>query len=104
MISFTILFIIWVEIEWSPFSGSNYEDEYYDLYEYQFDPDFGVIGPFIGGVICLAGGFFKQGEREIPFASKQSKMKPTSIIKYCPECGGKATGKFCARCGTRLTI
>ena len=47
MISFTILFIVWVEVEWSPFSGGSVLDEWDDLIEYQFDPDFGVIGPFI---------------------------------------------------------
>ena len=100
MISFTILFIVWVEVEWSPFSGGSVLDEWDDLIEYQFDPDFGVIGPFIGGLICLAGAFVHPGERTMPLASKQSKLMPTSTIKYCHECGGEATGKFCARCGT----
>ena len=104
MIFFTLLFIIWVEVEWSPFSGDTVEDEWLDLYEYKFDPDFGVIGPFIGGAICLAGAFIQPGERTMPLASKQSKMMPKSTIKYCYECGSKATGKFCARCGTRLKI
>lgn len=102
MIFFTILFIIWVEVEWSPFSGATVEDEWLDLYDYQFDPDFGVIGPFIAGTFCLLGAFISPEERTIQVASKQSKMMATSAIKYCHECGFKTNGKFCPKCGTPM--
>ncbi|MFX1426852.1 MAG: hypothetical protein ACFFBE_10400 [Promethearchaeota archaeon] len=104
MIGLTILFIIWVEIEWSPFSGDTWEEEWFDVYKYQFDPDFGVIGPFIGGVFCLIGAFISPEERSMQTVSKQSKLIPASQINYCPECGAKVTGKFCSNCGKSMNL
>jgi hypothetical protein len=102
MIGFTILFIIWVEVEWSPFSGGSYLDEWDDLIDYKFDPGFGVIGPFIGGVFCIAGAFLPPEERNIQTISKPSKMGVSSTIQYCSECGFKSNGKYCPKCGTSM--
>ena len=103
MICFSLIFIIWVEAEWGPYGGETitYVDEWDDIYtvEYQFDPGFGIIGPFIGGIFCLAGGFIQPEERAMPLASKQLGVTPASKLKYCSDCGAEATGKFCSSCG-----
>ncbi len=106
MICFTLLFIIWVEVEWGPYIGETitYVDEWDDTIttSYQFDPGFGVIGPFIGGVICIVGGLIQQEERTIPIVSKKLGVTPALKPKFCPDCGGKVAGKFCSNCGRSL--
>ncbi|MFW9940949.1 MAG: zinc ribbon domain-containing protein [Candidatus Thorarchaeota archaeon] len=108
MITFTLLFIIWVEVDWSPYSGETitYVDEWDDTItvSYQFDPGFGIIGPFIGGAFCIVGGVLQQEERVIPIASKRPGVTPTLKPKYCPHCGAKVAGKFCSNCGKSLLL
>ena len=108
MIGCTLLFIIWVEVGWGPFGGEpiTYVDEWDDTVTvtYQFDPGFGIIGPFIGGVFCLAGGFIQPGERAIPLSSKKPGVTTALKLKYCPDCGAKAYGKFCSNCGKPIVL
>lgn len=103
MIGFTLIFIIWVEAEWGPYGGETmtFVDDWDDTYSitYQLDPDFGIIGPFIGGVFCLAGALIPPEERAMPSASKQPGVTPASNLKFCPDCGAEASGKFCQSCG-----
>jgi len=105
MIGFTLIFIIWVEAEWAPLSGEtvtfveewNGTDEF--RFTYQLDLGFGIIGPFIGGVFCLAGVLIPPEERAMSSASKQPGVTPASNLKFCSDCGAEATGKFCSSCG-----
>jgi len=105
MMGFTLIFIIWVEAEWSPLGGKTVVDDYGDRVTYQLDPGFGIIGPFIGGVLCLAGAFIKPVERAVPSASKQPgvttqpQAKPTSEARFCTQCGTEVPGDFCPDCG-----
>ncbi|MFX1346514.1 MAG: hypothetical protein ACFFBC_10370 [Promethearchaeota archaeon] len=107
-IAFTLLFIIWVEVDWGPYSGETitYVDEWDDTItvSYQFDPGFGIIGPFIGAAFCIVGGVLQQEERAIPIESKRPGVTPALKPKYCPHCGAKAAGKFCSNCGKPLLL
>ncbi|MFX1376931.1 MAG: hypothetical protein ACFFA0_14090 [Promethearchaeota archaeon] len=54
MIFSMLIFLLWVEIDWKPFSGDTVRSLEISV-DYQSIPGFGLIGPFIGGIFCLAG-------------------------------------------------
>jgi len=113
MIIFTIIFIIGVEVDASIYSGDSF-DMGGTLVEYKFNVGFGVIGPFIGGVICIASFFMDRiptTERIVPETPKQPQVtakpqvmaqpqaQPSSGAKFCTHCGTEVPGDFCPGCG-----
>ena len=111
MVLFSLIFIIWLEADASLFSGETIDivvDEYY----FQFMPGFGVIGPIIGGVLCITSAFMgpiQTKERIIPETPRQPRVtaqpqvtaqaEPTSEARFCPQCGTEVPGDFCPDCG-----
>ncbi|MFX1376094.1 MAG: zinc ribbon domain-containing protein [Promethearchaeota archaeon] len=113
MVLFSLIFIIWVEADASLFSGNTIDvitDEYY----YKFMPGFGIIGPIIGGVLCIASAFMgpiPEKERIEPETPKQLLVKaepqvtaqpqvtPDSEARFCPHCGTRVPGDYCPDCG-----
>ncbi len=82
----------------------------YDVWD-AFDEGFGIISPFIGGVISILGipahyYFFKYRietltERKQVFKDKVTAIKKPISINFCPKCGQKMEfkdSKFCPNC------
>ncbi len=108
MVAFSIIFIIWVEVEWKLYSGDTY-DYLGTTIHYKFSPGFGVIAPIIGGVIAIASFFMPEApprERKAPVVptepkeTAQPQAVPPSQVRYCPNCGAEVPGEFCPSCGT----
>jgi len=113
MVAFTLIFTIYVEADISIFSGKTIDvpgDQYY----YKFNPSFGIIGPIIGGVFCIASFFMDRiptKERIEPETPRQPRVtaqpqviaqpqaQPTSGAKFCTHCGTEVPGDFCPGCG-----
>ena len=80
---------------------------YWDTY----DPGFGIIAPFITGVLAIAGAVVSKylskreviqiKEKVMPI-TKPSISKEARVYNYCPECGQKVTyerSNYCSSCG-----
>ncbi|MFX1468623.1 MAG: zinc ribbon domain-containing protein, partial [Promethearchaeota archaeon] len=112
IIAFTIAWIIAMDISW---------EVYPDFWDY-FDPNFGVIGPFLGSGLAIVGFIAakvsQKQKREVIFVPKAISspaakaepystllMDPTIKINFCPECGQKLiseTQRFCMNCGFKF--
>ncbi len=107
MVLFSLIFIIWLEVDMSLFSGDSVVVPG-DVYTYKYNVGFGIIGPIIGGVLCI-GSFFMDRipttERIVPETPKQPQVtaqpqaEPTSEARFCPHCGTEVPGDFCPGCG-----
>ncbi len=88
--------------------------DYWDVYE----PGFGIIAPFLTGVLAIVGGIISKyvskrkiipiKEKVIPIKEKAiptvepSITKKLQVFNYCPECGQRITykqSKYCPSCG-----
>lgn len=107
MLAFSIIFTIWVEVEYSLFSGKTFDYMASEIH-YEFTVGFGIIGPIIGGVLCIASFFMDRipvKERIEPETPKQPQVKaepqvtPSSEARFCPHCGTEVPGDFCPDCG-----
>lgn len=114
-----IIYIIGIDITYRNFyenwvipqlpPGDYAVPSYWDIY----DPGFGIIAPFITGVLAIVGAvasFFSKRE-VIPLKKKgiltaePSITKEPKIFNYCPECGQKGIikqGKYCPNCGFKF--
>lgn len=84
----------------------------YDVPSYwdTYDPGFGIIAPFITGVLAIVGAVasflskrevIEIKEKAMPI-TKPSISKEFRVYNYCPECGQKITykgAKYCSSCG-----
>ncbi len=88
--------------------------DFWDVY----DPGFGIIAPFLSGVLAIVGGIISKyvskrkiipiKEKVIPIKEKAiptvepSITKKLQVFNYCPECGQRITykqSKYCSSCG-----
>ena len=80
---------------------------YWDTY----DPGFGIIAPFITGVLAIVGAATSKYVSKREVIPIKEKVLPTTeslmsrepkVLNYCPECGQKVTykgGNYCSSCG-----
>jgi len=119
---------IGVAIHWfNEFETYGYTPEWISFWnDYNYNPGFAVIAPFIGGGLALLGAIIgksigkQEGIGKPKAAPKVEKPAPVAerpaptptpvteeakVVRFCPECGTKieqADSTFCSACGHKF--
>ncbi|MFX1321817.1 MAG: zinc ribbon domain-containing protein [Promethearchaeota archaeon] len=132
LIGGAIYFIVGVEIgvaiHWfNEFETYGYTPEWISFWnDYDYNPGFAVIAPFIGGGLALLGAIIGKSigkqegigkpkaapkvEKPVPVAERPAPTptpvtEEAKVVRFCPECGTKieqADSTFCSACGHKF--